>query len=106
VVIEPGPIKTRFGDTAVASIDDLVGRDSPYAKFNAVLAQKIKEAYDGPMARFAAEPEAVARVVERAITATRPKTRYPVTFAARFLMRLRRWLPDRGFDAFLRTQFP
>jgi NAD(P)-dependent dehydrogenase (short-subunit alcohol dehydrogenase family) len=106
VVIEPGPIKTRFGDTAVASIDGLVGRDSPYAKFNTVLAQRIKEAYDGPMARFAAEPEAVARVVERAITASRPKTRYPVTFAARFLMCLRRWLPDRGFDAFLRTQFP
>jgi len=106
VVIEPGPIKTRFGDTAVASIDGLAGRESPYAKFNAVLAQRIKEAYEGPMARFAAEPEAVARVVERAITASRPKTRYPVTFAARFLMRLRRWLPDRGFDAFLRTQFP
>jgi NAD(P)-dependent dehydrogenase (short-subunit alcohol dehydrogenase family) len=106
VVIQPGPIKTRFGDTAVASIDGLVGRETPYAKFNTVLAQRIKEAYDGPMARFAAEPEAVARVVERAITASRPKTRYPVTFAARFLMWLRRWLPDRGFDAFLRTQFP
>jgi NAD(P)-dependent dehydrogenase (short-subunit alcohol dehydrogenase family) len=106
VVIEPGPIKTRFGETAVASIDGLVGSQSPYAKFNSVLAQRIKEAYEGPMARFAAEPEAVARVVERAITASRPKTRYPVTFAARFLMGLRRWLPDRGFDAFLRTQFP
>ncbi len=105
VVIQPGPIKTRFGDTAVASIDGLVGRESPYAKFNAVLARKIKEAYEGPMGRLAAEPEAVARVVERAITASRPRTRYPVTFAARFLMRLRRWLPDRGFDAFLRTQF-
>jgi hypothetical protein len=22
------------------------------------------------------------------------------------MMFLRRWLPDRGFDAFLRTQFP
>jgi NAD(P)-dependent dehydrogenase (short-subunit alcohol dehydrogenase family) len=105
VVIEPGPIKTRFGDTAVASIDGLVGRESPYAKFNTLLARKIKEAYEGPMGRFAAEPEAVARVVERAITASRPRSRYPVTFAARLLMRLRRWLPDRGFDAFLRTQF-
>jgi NAD(P)-dependent dehydrogenase (short-subunit alcohol dehydrogenase family) len=105
VVIQPGPIKTRFGDTAVASIEGLLGRESPYAQFNTRLARMIKEAYEGPMGRFAAEPEAVARVVERAITSDRPRARYPVTFAARVLMRLRKWLPDRGFDAFLRTQF-
>src|SRR5437660_142977 len=63
-------------------------------------------AFEGPMGRFAADPEAVARVIERAIAAERPRTRYPVTFAARFLMGLRRWLPDRAFDGFLRTQFP
>jgi hypothetical protein len=57
------------------------------------------------MARMAAGPEAVAQVIEKAITVRKPKTRYPVTIAARFLMGLRRWLPDRAFDAFLRTQF-
>jgi len=105
-VIEPGPIKTRFGDTAIESVKSLAASGSPYAAFNALLAQKIKEAYEGPMGRFAADPEAVARVIERAIAAERPRTRYPVTFAARFLMGLRRWLPDRAFDGFLRTQFP
>jgi NAD(P)-dependent dehydrogenase (short-subunit alcohol dehydrogenase family) len=104
VVVEPGPIKTRFVETAVASIAG--ASNSPYASFNAVLARRIREAYEGPMAAFAAPPEAVARVIERAITAERPRTRYPVTVAARFLMGLRRWLPDRAFDAFLRTQFP
>src|SRR5204862_491490 len=78
----------------------------PYAAFNAIVAQRIKDAYEGPMAMMAAGPEAVAVVIERAISAKRPKTRYPVTFAARFLMGLRRWLPDRAFDAFLKTQFP
>ena len=106
IVVEPGPIKTRFGDTAIASIDGLKAAGSPYAAFNGVLAQRIREAYEGPMAMFAAGPEAVAQVVEKAITARRPRTRYPVTMAARILMRLRRWLPDRAFDAFLRTQFP
>ena len=107
VVIEPGPIKTRFGDTAVGGLRGVEPNGSPYAAFNAVLAQRIREAYEGsPMARLAAGPEAVAQVIEKAITASRPRTRYPVTFAARFLMRLRRWLPDRAFDAFLRTQFP
>ena len=105
IVIEPGPIKTRFGDTAVGSI--ATPKDSAYAAFNAVLEKQIREAYEGgPMARFAAPPEAVADVIEQAISATSPRTRYKVTLAARVLMGLRRWLPDRAFDAFLRTQFP
>ena len=105
IVIEPGPIKTRFGDTAIQSLGTVGGRVSPYASFNAVLARRVREAYEGPMAMAAGSPEGVARVIERAITARRPRTRYPVTVAARFLMGLRRWLPDRAFDAFLRTQF-
>lgn len=105
IVVEPGPIKTRFGDTAVDSVRRLGGSGSPYAGFNTVLAQRIREAYEGPMGRFAAEPDAVARVIEKAISTSRPRTRYPVTVAARVLMGLRRWLPDRAFDGFLRTQF-
>jgi len=105
IVIEPGPIKTAFGDTAVGSI--ATPKDSPYAAFNLVLEKQIREAYEGgPMARFAATPDAVAEVIEKSISATNPKTRYKVTLAARALMGLRRVLPDRAFDAFLRTQFP
>jgi short-subunit dehydrogenase len=105
IVIEPGPIKTRFGDTAVQSIEAPSGGDGAYIAFNEQLAVKIKEAYEGPMGRFTAGPEAVALVIEKAITASRPATRYTVTAAARILMGLRRVLPDRAFDAFLRTQF-
>ena len=106
IVIEPGPIKTRFGDTAIDSIHAAGATASPYATFNATVAQKVREAYEGPMAMMAAGPEAVAAAIEKAITARRPKARYPVTAAARLLMGIRRWLPDRAFDAFLRTQFP
>ncbi len=103
VVIEPGPIKSQFGDTAINGIEG--SADSPYAAFNAALARQIREAYEtGPMAALAGTPEAVAAVIEKAVATSRPRTRYKVTFAARFLMGLRRWLPDRAFDAFLRTQ--
>jgi len=105
IVIEPGPIKTQFGDTAINSLSSLSPPGSPYATFSAILQKKIKEAYEGPMAMLALGPEAVAKVIEKAITATRPKTRYPVTAAARIFMSMRRWLPDRAFDAFLSTQF-
>ena len=48
----------------------------------------------------------MALVIARAIATERSRTRYVITFAARFMMALRRWLPDRAFDGFLRTQFP
>ena len=103
VVIEPGPIKTQFGDTAINGI--AAPADSPYAAFNAELARQIRAAYEGgPMAAFSGSPESVAAVIATAINASRPRTRYKVTLAARVLMGLRRWLPDRAFDAFLRTQ--
>src|SRR6266567_4107169 len=45
IVVEPGPIRTRFGDTAIQSLGTVGGRVSPYASFNAVLARRVREAY-------------------------------------------------------------
>ncbi len=104
IVIEPGAIKTEFGNTAIARVDAL-GGSPDYAAFRAVLKQQIRGAYEGPMAAFAVGPEAVAKVIEKAVTARRPRTRYIITVGARVLLGLRRLLPDRAFDAFLRTQF-
>jgi NAD(P)-dependent dehydrogenase (short-subunit alcohol dehydrogenase family) len=104
IVVEPGPIRSQFGATAVAGI--AAAPESPYAKFNAALAEQIRAAFDGPMGQLAGSPEAVAETILRAITASRPKPRYKVTAAARMLMGVRRILPDRAFDAFLRTMLP
>jgi hypothetical protein len=79
---------------------------SPYSAFNAAVAGKIHEAFEGWMASLAGDPEDVAAAIERGISASKPRTRYAITAAARSMMFLRRWLPDRGFDAFLGTQFP
>jgi NAD(P)-dependent dehydrogenase (short-subunit alcohol dehydrogenase family) len=106
VVIEPGPIKTEFGDTAIARVAALGGPESPYQEFLTVLQRQIRDAYEGPMGRLAADADAVAKAIETAITASRPKTRYVVTAAAHVMMGLRRWLGDRGWDAMMRTQFP
>ena len=73
VVIEPGPIKTQFGDTAINGI--AAPADSPYAAFNAQLAAQIRAAYEGgPMARFSGSPESVAAAIEKAITVANPRT--------------------------------
>jgi NAD(P)-dependent dehydrogenase (short-subunit alcohol dehydrogenase family) len=106
IVIEPGLIKTAFGETAVGSIEAETSPDGPYAGFNAAVAETTAGAYDGPLARLGAGPEAVARTIEKAIRARRPKARYPVTASARLILGQRRLLPDRAWDRFLRTQFP
>jgi NAD(P)-dependent dehydrogenase (short-subunit alcohol dehydrogenase family) len=107
VLIEPGLIKTRFGETAAGSIDAAVpDRDDPYADFNAAVGAATADVYEGPLARLGGGPETVARAIERAISSRRPKTRYKVTPSARLILAQRRLLSDRAWDAFLRTQFP
>jgi NAD(P)-dependent dehydrogenase (short-subunit alcohol dehydrogenase family) len=61
VVIEPGLIRTRFGETAVGSIDAAAqDADDPYAEFNTAVSATTAGAYEGPLSRLGAGPEAVA----------------------------------------------
>jgi NAD(P)-dependent dehydrogenase (short-subunit alcohol dehydrogenase family) len=107
VVIEPGLIKTRFGEIAAGSIDAAAAEgDDTYREFNAAVGAATAEVYEGPLARLGGGPETVARAIERAITSRRPKTRYKVTPSARLALAQRRLLSDRAWDAFMRTQFP
>jgi NAD(P)-dependent dehydrogenase (short-subunit alcohol dehydrogenase family) len=99
IVIEPGPIRSSFTTTANAAIasDD----DGPYGVYHAAVAKGDAETDESFLA---GSPEQVAKTIERAITAERPRPRYRVTPIARLLPALRGTLGDRGFDAFLRTQ--
>ena len=105
VVIEPGPVATSYGDTASQSMKKLLGDgSSPYHSLNRAVAKGIEDAYTGRMKALAAAPEGVARVIERAISARRPRPRYVITAAARVLLALKWMLPDRAFDSVMRMQ--
>jgi len=107
ILVEPGLIRTRFGEAAVGAMQaDGGAESSAYAEFNAAVAATTKGAYEGPLARLGAGPEAVARVIERALKARRPRPRYPVTISARVAIANHALLPDRAWDAVMRTQFP
>ena len=103
IVVEPGLIKTEFVGNAVDTVNT---SDETYGDFNEGVARKIESAYRGPLATAAVGPGAVARVVAKSLSATRPKTRYIVTPGARALLLVRRVLPDRAFDFLLRRQYP
>jgi len=105
ILVEPGLIKTRFGETAAETVGGEQA-DGPYAEFNPAVAKATKEVYDGPLSRLGGGPETVAKTIERAISSSRPRARYPVTPSARIMMAQRRLMPDRLWDKVMRTQFP
>jgi NAD(P)-dependent dehydrogenase (short-subunit alcohol dehydrogenase family) len=113
VVIEPGLVRSRFGDTALGTIAEAsssaAGAESPeagpYDSFNANLAATIHGAYSGPMSRFSVSAERVARAIERAAAAKRSGTRYVVPVPIRSFLALRKVLPDRVYDTMLRTNY-
>ena len=106
VLIEPGIIRTSFSDTAVGGIDE-GEQDGPYARFNAHVAKATASAYEsGPLAKLGGGPGDVAAVIEKAITAPRPRARYTVTASAKALIAQRAAMPDALWDRMLATQFP
>jgi NAD(P)-dependent dehydrogenase (short-subunit alcohol dehydrogenase family) len=102
VVIEPGIIRSSFGETAAGSV---ASGDGPYARFNAAVAEINAKASEGPFGRLGGEPDDVAKVIEEAIAARRPRTRYRVTASARVFLAQRRLLPDRAWDLVVGTAF-
>ena len=70
IVIEPGLIITNFGEVASASVEGAGDGDGgAYDDFNRKVAELTEGAYKGPMAKLGAGPEAVAKTIERAISA-------------------------------------
>jgi NAD(P)-dependent dehydrogenase (short-subunit alcohol dehydrogenase family) len=107
VLIEPGLIKSGFATAAVSGMAQRPEVGATYDAFHAAVAKATKESYEvGPLARLAGGPDAVAKVIARAIAARRPRARYRVTLSATMLMTQRRWMSDGMWDWFLRQSFP
>ena len=98
VLVEPGPIETRFGDRARSSVAPLLSRPGPYRE----LYTLAERAMDVEFQKGKLPAEAVARVIVAAIEADRPRTRYAVGTLAKAFIALRRLLPDRLLDRSMR----
>ena len=108
ILIEPGLIRTAFGETASGGVAEASPGEGDYAQFNAHVARATESVYEkgSPVGRLGGPPEAVAKVIEKALDARRPRARYTVTPSAKLLIGQRALLPDRGWDAVMRSQFP
>ena len=98
VIIEPGGIRTEWSGIAAEHLDETSGRGAYANQAHAVANAFRSEA----MAKRSSPPEVIANTVAKAASARRPKTRYAVGAGAKPLIFLRRWLPDRAYDAFIR----
>jgi NAD(P)-dependent dehydrogenase (short-subunit alcohol dehydrogenase family) len=103
VLIEPGIIRTGFGETAANTLSGSTTVAGPYAALNRVVDEQMNNNYRSRW--ISAPPEAVAEVIEQALFAEKPRARYVVTPAAKLLVHTRRLLGSRAFDAYLRQQF-
>jgi len=101
IVVEPGLIKSEFGETAASQVGD----GGPYAAFNVSVAKATREVYTGPAARLGGDPDDVAGAIQRALERRRAPTRVPVTASARLLMGLHTVLPDRVWDRAVKGSF-
>jgi NADP-dependent 3-hydroxy acid dehydrogenase YdfG len=105
ILVEPGLIKTGFGEVAAGSVSKSDAAD-PYDDFNRHVAKATAEVYDGPLIKLGGGPEKVAETIAEALGADRPKARYKVTPSAHLLIGQRRITPDRVWDLMMRAQFP
>jgi NAD(P)-dependent dehydrogenase (short-subunit alcohol dehydrogenase family) len=107
VQVEPTAARTGLGTNAMWADKR---PDGPYGQFHEALTRWHAETFAGPphnlAGRLAVSADDVAKVITRAATARRPRTRYPVGTLAHGLFLLRRWLPTPVFDASVGRQFP
>jgi len=95
ILIEPGPIRTGFRDTARAATAQ--NPASPYAD----LLQRFEHGRKG-WYRFEHSPESVARTICRAAGSKHPRARYSITLPAKVTAVARRLVPDWVMDWVLR----
>lgn len=104
VNVLPGPIATHFEATLLTTIPD-TGPQSPYAYFKQRLAQRMHNFLD-PHGFGVMSAETVARMIFKAATVKRPRTRYSVGVIAYLGPIGRALTPDRVVDFMTRRKVP
>jgi short-subunit dehydrogenase len=91
-IVEPGPIATPLWAKAVETLDRLPASER-YAERIDAFREALRSA-----SKNGASSAKVAAAIEHAVTAAKPRTRYPLGAAAMVIPKIRRLVPDRLFD--------
>ena len=92
VIIEPGMIKTNIGN-ASAKYFEKYSKNSEYENFYGSPDDTEENSFNDY-----SDPIVIAKVIEKAISAKNPKTRYSAGAYSWILLTMRSILPDKWFD--------
>ena len=92
IIVEPGMIKTNIGNYS-AQYFEKYSKNSVYANFYGSPDDKEENRFDNY-----SDPIVIAKVINKAIDAKNPKTRYSAGAYSWILLTMRSILPDRWFD--------
>ena len=96
VLIEPGPIVSRFNEHALAAFDRNI--DVGHSHYQDDYARQRARLGKGGSNRFKLGPDAVLEKLIRAVETPRPRARYFVTTTTYIMAYVRRLLPQRLLD--------
>ncbi len=100
VLIEPGPILTKFRENAFGLFAANINIEtSAHKNTYTRLSEKLQT--EGAVVPFTLGPEAVTKKLIKALESPKPKARYYVTFPTYLFAYLKRLLPDYLFDKIL-----
>lgn len=94
ILVEPGGVKSEWADISAEHIEKYSG-NSAYSSMAQGYVKTMKKNYDG---NNLSEPEEIAQLIFKAITADKPKTRYLYGFMAKPMVRMKGIMGDRGYD--------
>lgn len=103
VILEPGGIKTEFGDVMHQPLLDR-SKGGPYDAFSQKVAQSFKEYFADTNTRMS-PPSVISDAMVRIVNSQRPRTRYAVGYMAGFMLFMRRFLSDRLFERVIMSNF-
>ena len=98
VSIEPGAIATPIWETGTATADRLQAKMPAQAQEYYGAKMQGTRTFAAQATKTGLPPERVAEVIEQALTASKPRTRYPVGMDAKIGTRIIAFLPDNLRD--------
>lgn len=99
VVVEPGGIKTPWGIIAAENLKKTSGNGA-YSEQANKTAEVTAKTYSSNQLT---SPEVIGKVILKAVTTRKPKTRYAKGFMAKPTIFIRKWFGDRAFDRVLKS---
>jgi NAD(P)-dependent dehydrogenase (short-subunit alcohol dehydrogenase family) len=99
VILEPGPIRSRFRENALKMFEAHIDRRK--SRLASVYEKKLSQLRSSEDAPFTLGPEAVAAALLKALQAPSPKRRYRITTPTKLFYWMKKFFPESWMDSIL-----